>query len=101
MAFYGEADMAAALDDSGVVVSIADQWYTKGYIDIADDDLLIENNLGVFSGTVHVVTVMTDTLGPLLKAGTDITADGTKYAIYSVARKGDGAQTRIVVLRKS
>lgn len=101
MKFYGEADLAGALGDTGVEVSIADQWYTKGYVDSADETLLVENNLAAMSGRVFVVIVLAGTLGPLCKEGADITADGVLYTIHSVMNQVDGAQQRIVVLRKS
>jgi hypothetical protein len=100
MAFYGEADLIGALNDTGVDVSIADQWYTKGYFDVADEVLLIENNLAAMSGRVFVLVVMAGTLGPSCKEGTSVTVDSVLYTIHSVLSQADGAQQRIVLLRR-
>jgi hypothetical protein len=100
MTFYGKADLDGALNDTGVEASIANQWYTKGYIDIADEVLLVENNLAAMSGRVFVLLVAAGTLGPSCKEGTSVMVDSVLYTIHSVLSQADGAQQRIVLLRR-
>ena len=97
--YYGAADLDAMMAEWGVEVSLSDQWYTRGILDEADATLL-QGDVAL-AARLMVVTIKSDTLGPLtqLKEGVNLTVDQRVYKVHSVFRQGDGATTRIVVLR--